>query len=331
MDGYYGLVHTVLVFERMKIVILILISSVAGAASASEFASTLVYASGTFGGVAPYNTPSAVLGEPAGWIDDDDYFDPIACSLVYGAWSVSPDGQPVITTIDNSDVVIVGFDHRVLDDSANPYGVDFIVFGNLAYNHSSQAYVGPNTDMNTVYLPSSEETLTYVGNGKVKVEVAQEPNGPWFGFHKGPFADSQFPTNRFAWDGVNKQWGAPLDPLKPVNPALQKSDFAGLSVPSAIALYEGSAGGTGYDLQRLNSQDYQQLSIDPQTGRRWIQYVRLTPGGAPRGQVDAISDVAPANVPAFPRGDLTYDYRVNLADLAILAENWMVCTWNCTQ
>lgn len=313
----------------MRKIVIILLSCFAGAASASEFASVLVYASGTFGGVAPYTVPAAVLGEPAAWIDDDDYFDPIACSLVYGAWSTTPDaGQPVITTISTGDVIVVGFDHRVLDDSENPYGVDLIVFGNLAYNHSSQAYLGPNTDMNTVYLPSSP---AYVGLGKVKVEVAQEPNGPWFGFHKGPLADSQFPTNRFAWDGGNKRWGAPLDPLKPVNPALKTSDFAGLSVPNAIALYEGSAGGTGYDLQRLSPQDYQQLSIDPQTGRRWIQYIRLTAGGSPAGQVDAISDAAPANTPAFPRGDLTYDYRVNLADLAILAENWLVCTWNCTQ
>jgi hypothetical protein len=246
--------------------------------------------------------------------------------LVYGAWNVTPDDQPVITTIDAGDMVIVGFDHPVLDDPSNPYGADFIVFGNLALNYSSQQYLGPDTDMSFVVLSSSP---LYVGLGKVKVEVAQYSNGPWFAFNKGPFTDSQFPTNRFAWDSNTGNWGQPLDPLKPVNPAMKTSDFAGLTVPQAIALYDGSAGGTGYDLQRLSPQDYQQLSIDPQTGKRWIQYVRLTSGGSPAGQVDAISDVAPIASPAFPRGDLNYDYRVNLQDLMIFSQNWLVCTWNC--
>lgn len=299
----------------------------AGFAAASEFASVVVSSSGTFG-PAPYDNPLAVLGGPATEVDDEDYFDPFPCSLVYGAWSTTPwpEEKPVITTIGVDGVIVIGFDHRVLDDPDNPYGMDFIVFGNLAFSHNSQQYLTPTTDMDYIYLPSSP---VYVGLGKVKVEIAQSPGGPWFGFHKGPFADSQFPTNPFAWDSVNKQWGEPLNPLKPVDPTLKSSDFAGLSVPAAIALYEGSAGGTGYDLQRLKPEDYLQLTIDAQTGKRWIQYVRLTSGGTPVGQVDAISDVAPANVPAFPKGDLNFDYRVNLQDLMTLAENWLACTLNC--
>jgi hypothetical protein len=294
---------------------------------ASDFATTLVYAAGTFGPY-PYNDPCSVLGEPTNEVDDPSYFNPFPCSLVYGAWNVTPwpDEKPVITTIGSDGVIVVGFDHRVLDDPDNPYGMDFIVFGNIAFSHNSQQYLAPTTDMDLVYLPSSPG---YVGLGKVKIQVAQYPNGPWFGFSKGLFADSQFPTNPFAWDSVNKKWGSALDSLKPVNPALKTSDFSNLTVPQAIALYEGSAGGTGYDLQCLNPQDYQQLSIDPLTGRRWIRYIRLTSGGSPAGQVDAISDVAPMDVPVFPRGDLNYDYRVNLQDLMILAQNWTVCTWMC--
>jgi hypothetical protein len=305
----------------------IIIFLLTGLAEASQYASVLISSSGTLGPF-PYHDPAAVLGEPTTEVDDPDYFNPFPCSLVYGAWNVTywPDQKPVITTIGADGVIVVGFDHRVQDDPDNPYGADFIVFGNIAFSHSSQQYLTPTTDMDLVSLPGSP---VYVGLGKVKVEAAQDPNGPWFGFHKGPFVDSQFPTNPFAWDSVNKKWGQALDSLRPVNPALKTSDFANLTVPQAIALYDGSAGGTGYDLQRLAPQDYQQLSIDPLTGRRWIQYIRLTSGGSPAGQVDAVSDVAPMDVPAFPRGDLNFDYRVDLQDLMLLAQNWMVCNWDC--
>lgn len=311
----------------MKSVAVILISCFAGLGLASEFASTLIYSSGTLGGY-PYNDPCAVLGEPASRVKDG--FNIMTCSLVYGAWSTTPapDLKPVITTIGANGVIIVGFDHPVLDDPANPYGVDLIVFGNAFFAHS-QGYISPTTDMDTVALSNSGGE----SDEPVKVEVAAvlnpaNPNDPnyWFTFAYLP-ADGMYPTNRFTWDSVNHQWGQPLNPLKPVNPMLKSSDFANLTFPQAVALYDGSAGGTGYDLQWLRSEDYQRLPIDPQTGKRWIQYVRLT--SSFEGEIDAVSDVAPATVPTFPRGDLNYDYRVNLQDLMILSQNWLSCTSNC--
>lgn len=312
----------------MKQVVLILMNCLAAAVPASEFASTVIYSSGTFGGY-PYNDPSAVLGEPAAYVRDGS--NTMTCSLVYGAWSITPapDLKPVITTIGVNGVIIVGFDHPVLDDPANPYGIDLIVFGNAFFAHNSQGYLGPTTDMDTVVLSDSGG----VSDEPVKVEVAavlnpgnlNDPNF-WFPFAYLP-ADGMYPTNRFVWDSVNKQWGQSLNPLKPVNPMLKSSDFANLSFPQAVALYDGSAGGTGYDLQWLRPEDYQRLPIDPQTGKRWIQYVRFT--SAFEGEIDAVSDVAPTSVPAFPRGDLNYDYRVNLQDLIILSQNWLTCTWNC--
>jgi hypothetical protein len=226
--------------------------------------------------------------------------------------------------------IIVGFDHKVLDDPANPYGIDLIVFGNSAF--TSQGSVAPNSDMGTFYLSSTAA----INADKVKVAVAAylnpgNPNDPnfWFGFTYGPSADNLFPTNRFAWDSVNKKWGQPQNPLKPVNPNLKVSNFDNKTVSQAIALYDGSAGGTGFDLEWLKSQDYQQLPIDPQTGRRWIQYVRFSYDGYPTGEIDAVADVAPASVPQFPTGDLNYDYLVDLTDFMLLAQNWMVCTWMC--
>jgi hypothetical protein len=330
-----------------KRLIILVLFCLAGMCRASEFASTVVSAGGTFGPY-PYNDPYAVLGEPAAWIyDDDPYFDNFACSLVYGAWSTgynSTDTPPdpndpndpanprkqLVVTLGPGGAIIVGFDHKVLDEPDNPYGIDLIVFGNAAF--VTQGTVGPNSDMSVLRVSSAGSMIAE----KVKVQVAAylnpgNPNDPnfWFGFSRGPWGDNLFPTNRFAWDGVNKKWGQPLNPLKPVNPFLKASDFANLTVSQAIALYDGSAGGTGFDLEWLRPEDYQQLPIDPQTGRRWIQYVRLSYDGTTAGEVDAVADAAPMDVPRFPAGDINYDYRVDLQDLMIVAQNWLVCTWNC--
>jgi hypothetical protein len=109
-------------------------------------------------------------------------------------------------------------------------------------------------------------------------------------------------------------------------------DFDGVNVAQAIALYDGSAGGTGFDLRWLSPEDYEALKTDPQSGRRWIQYVKFSSVTAGQiGEVDAISDVAACGdyQHPIPPGDVNKDCRVDLLDFAVLAENWLVCTWNC--
>jgi hypothetical protein len=325
-----------------KRTIIFILLSLTGVCQASEFATTVIFAAGTFGPY-PYNDPNVVLGEPAAWVYDNNayyhYNTFIACSLVYGAWNigsneinkpadpndpVNPSRQLVVTLGPGSSIV-VSFDHKVLDEPDNPYGIDLIVFGNTAF--TVQGAVGPNSDMDTLRLSSAGSTTAE----KVKVQVAAflnpaSPNDPnaWFDFAYGPSADNLFPTSRFTWDSVNNRWDQPLDPLKPVNPGLKTSNFAGLTVSQAIALYDGSAGGTGFDLEWLKPEDYQQLPIDPQTGRRWIQYVRFSYDGTSAGDIDAVADAAlTEGAEAFPAGDVNYDYRVDLQDLMIVAQNWL--------
>lgn len=293
----------------------------------SEYAAMVVSSAGPFG-ADPYNDPTAVLGSPTSWIYDDDfYFDNIACSLVYGAWNLTPQGGKTVLTLGPGSSIVVGFDHKVLDDPDNPYGLDFIVFGNAAF--LSQGTVTSESDMDTLLISNP---ASMVGAEKVKVEVSWQSSGPWFAYTRGPWGDNLFPTNYFAWNSTNKIWSDPLNSLKPINPNLKSSDFSGLSVSQAIALYDGSAGGTGFDLEWLGPQNYHQLPVDTQTGKRWIQYVRLSYDGIVMlsPEVDALSDVAPdASMPFFPPGDINYDYRVDLTDLMLLAQNWMVCTWMC--
>ena len=290
---------------------------------ASDFASEIVSLKGQFG-ANPYDDPSVALGEPSTYVKASAT-KTFACSMVYSAWNTTPDGQKVIVTLYTDAEIIVGFDHKVSDDPGNPYGVDFIVYGNAVFKANTDEYVSPDTDMTVCRIASPAGVL----DERVTVSVAQDPNGPWYTFNDGPWADDIYPTNPFAWNTQTGGWGEKLDWLKPVDPNLKLSDFADLTVAEAIELYNGSAGGTGFDLAWLEADDFESLKVDLETGRRWIQYIKVTSDEF--GEVDAFADVASCGdykrIP--PAGDVNNDCRVDMADLAVMVENWLECTWKC--
>jgi hypothetical protein len=100
-----------------------------------------------------------------------------------------------------------------------------------------------------------------------------------------------------------------------------------------IRAYNGSAGGTGFDLRWLSPADYAKLAVDPNTGRRWIQYVRIEddPGSSATTEIDAIADVSCCGdyKHPYPVGDLNKDCRVDFSDIAVIALHWLECTWEC--
>ena len=287
---------------------------------ALDFAVEIVNYNGPFG-PSPYDDPNVVLGKPTTLIKDG--FETYVCSLVYPAWNTAPDGSKLIVTVDIGAEIVVGFDHKISDDPGNPYGIDFIVFGNSSFECSG--WVEPNTNMDEFFLKNP----TSIFAEWVTVSVAQDPNGPWYTFTNGPYADGMFPTNAFAWDSDNNNWGDELNWLKAVDPNLSVSDFDGLSAAEAIALYDGSAGGTGFDLKWLDPNDYQALEVDPDSGRRWIQYIKVISNES--GEVDGFADVAGCGdyKHPYPVGDINKDCRVNMIDFAMIAEHWLECTWNC--
>jgi hypothetical protein len=290
---------------------------------ASDFAVNVISYSGNLG-TPPYNVPNSVLGKPTTWIKASAA-ETFACSLVYPAWNKAPDDSKLILTLLNDANIVVGFDHNVGDDPANPYGIDFIVFGNCAFQTSG--YVYPNTDMDTYRLLSS----AIVNYEPMIVSVAQEPNGPWYSFEDGPYADDSFPANAFAWDSRTKSWADEQDWLRPVDPNLSVSDFSGLTVADAIELYDGSAGGTGFDIAKLSAEDYAALEIDPQTGRKWIRYIRVQAILGFEGEIDAFADVAGCGdyKHPYPIGDIDKNCSVDFGDFALLAGHWLECVWNC--
>ncbi len=300
-------------YKKAVCILILLLSEIL--AAGSDFAVEVVSYSGPFGS-SPYNDPCAVLGKPTTWVDDFRN-GKTACSLVYPASETDPNGGKLVVTLKSGAYIIIGFDNKVSDDIGNPYGIDFIVFGNCFFRNGG--YLTPDTDMDQYFLTNPAS----INAEPVKVSVAQNSSGPWYSFTNGPYGDTAFPTNAFAWNRDTSQWGAELDWLKPVDPCLSISDFNGLSVADAIELYNGSAGGTGFDLKDLNPSDYAALAADPNTGRKWIKYIKVEYISPSEGEIDGFSDIAGGGDYQHPVGDLNIDGKVDYSDLALLGDYWL--------
>jgi hypothetical protein len=116
----------------------------------------------------------------------------------------------------------------ITDDAAHPYGLDFIIFGNSFFTITNGNFSGGGITSGAIG-----------GNnpGPTKVEVSSD-GLTWYGLSLAlaPSVDGLFPT-----EGSGS-------PQLPVNPALTPADFAGLGLSGIRSLYNGSAGGTGFDL-----------------------------------------------------------------------------------
>lgn len=290
----------------------------------SDFATEVVDYSGGFG-PSPYDDPIAVLGKPSTVCKNGGPGSPpepdFRVKLVEPAYNVDLNDEKVVTTINPGEYIVVKFDHKVVDYPGNLYGRDFIVFGNSGFDGDGD--VNDSTNMNTYQLT--------IGGIFEEIKVSVSQTGLiWYSFDSGPYADDLFPTHAYKWDANSAQWtDEEMDFTKPVDPNLGYSDFEYISAADAIDLYEGSGGGTGFDLKDLA--DYNNLEIDPNTDYRWIQYVKFEGVAFNNSEVDAVSDVAACGDPThpYPVGDINKDCRVDMADFALLAGSWMDCIYNC--
>jgi hypothetical protein len=250
---------------------------------ASPFATQVVSSTG-LNATGLYDDPASVLGKPTTRFDGSfgGAPDPHRAKLIEGIFNYGPGGpsDKLLTTISAGQQVTVRFDHRVEDDPANPFGLDLIVFGNAFFGGTAgSGFPSETTNLNTFTLAGS------LFAEPMKVSVSQDGLN-FVTFDAGPFADGLFPTNAYRWDRAAARWtDEEADFTKPVNPTLRPADFAGKSAADALDLYNGSAGGTGFDLAAI--------------GLPWIEYVRVegTTGFA-GGEIDAFADVAPVPEPA---------------------------------
>ena len=153
----------------------------------------------------------------------------------------------------------------VVHSPANPYGIDFQIFGNSFFVITNGNYSGGGITDGSVF-----------GNGALTKVEASADGVTWYTLNPSqtPMIGALFPT-----DGAG-------DPQVPVNPGLTNSDFAGFGLGGIRSLYAGSAGGAGFSLAW--AQDTNGNSVNLPIAR-FVRMEVLTG----KAQVDAVSATRP--------------------------------------
>ncbi len=252
----------------------------AAPAFGSPFATELVSSIG-LPGTGLYNDPYAVLGAPStNFKSTWGGATTARVKLVEAAFNVGLNGEKLITTLNAGQEIVVKFDHQVANDPNNPYGIDFLVFGNAFY--AGKGSVSDATNMNTYTLTGG------IFSEDVLVSVSQD-GATWYDYSNGPSGDTAYPTNAYLWDAANASWTDTLSNFTlPVDPSVTVS--SGDTAAEIIAAYAGSGGGTGFDLDDLYALHGVQLP--------WIQYIKVAGiSGYSGGEIDAFADVAAVPIP----------------------------------
>jgi hypothetical protein len=234
--------------------ILMLLSASAGV-FLSPFIAQAQFASGVISynpgsGFSPNFTNSgAALGAPASGSGITPFAPPFSTSQIV---SIGAGGS-----------LTLQFNTPILNNPANPYGIDMMIFGNSFFVITSGS--GSSAITSGAIFTSTIST---------RVEVSAD-GSTWFTLdpNLAPNVGTLFPT-----DGTGS-------PFVPVNPALTSADFNGLNLSGIRSLYRGSAGGAGFDLSWArdgdgNPVDLQSASflrIDVLSGRTQIDAVSVVP------------------------------------------------------
>ena len=255
------------------------------AASDSPFATEVVSFDPGIGGVPGFDFPEAALGEPTRTTGGSLF--PGAVTPFQPAFLASE-----LVSLGVGGSIVLAFDHPVLDDPANPHGIDLLVFGN--------AFL---TDLAP---PAGVAGGLYAEGGRI--ELSQDGK-TWFEV-PGIEADGAMPT--IGWIDVGPYADAggrlPTDFTRPVDPARSPQDLAGMGHFELIEMYDGSGGGAGIDLSTV--------------GLEWIRFVRISNAGdASTPEIDAIADVAPDDPPGIV-GDIDGSGTVDGIDLGLMLAAW---------
>lgn len=287
----------------------------------------------------PFDDPTAALGRPTVDTTGDDWSIPLNAAApvvpVYPAFR-----HFEVTYLGEGGSITLAFNHAVRDDTHNPFGVDFIVFGNAAQTTGAgqtwtnadpaQTFIGSTGDQEPGIVSVSQDGITWYSFTNDPDFMSDNPNFIKLGdeIEDGPFCDGFAPTLGRVYDPVtpdpnlgnaNQWWAEPTNPTLPIDPALTYADLGGKSIARVAQIYGDSAGGTGYDLARVD------LPIDPETGMKWFRFIRIDDApGAGSPEIDAVADVSCPGDHKHPApvGDLNGDFCVDIHDAAIVAEHW---------
>jgi hypothetical protein len=150
----------------------------------------------------------------------------------------------------------------IVHASSNPFGIDFMVFGNSGFVVTNGNFSGGGI---------TDGSLFGNNTGSTRVEVSAD-GANWFTLNPSlaPTVDGLFPT-----DGTG-------NPLIPADPSL--TGFAGLGLSGIRSLYAGSAGGTGFDLSWAQDANGNNVSLPE------ADYVRVDVLSG-KSEIDAVSVV----------------------------------------
>lgn len=226
--------------------------------SSAQFADAVVaHVPGT-GVSAGYINPASALGEPS--------------RVTPGAFGGPVD--PFNSAYLGSQLVSVGaggsltlaFNEPITNDSSHPFGLDFIIFGNAGFAITNGNYAGGGITDGSMYGNSTGSSRVSVSSDGVAFYTLNPALAPT--------VDTLFPT-----DGAGNFF-VPLDP------GLTGSAFGGLGLPGIAALYAGSGGGAGYDLEWAQDSDGQSVTL---TSVRFVR-VEILSG---KSEIDGMAVVAP--------------------------------------
>lgn len=215
----------------------------------AQFASGVVSYNPGSGFSPNFTNSNAALGAPASGSGVTPFAPPFSTSQLV---SIGAGGS-----------LTLQFNSPIINNPANPYGMDIMIFGNSFFVITGGS--GSSAITSGAIFTSTIST---------RVEVSADGSS-WFTLDPSlaPNVGTYFPT-----DGIG-------NPFVPVNPNLTGADFNGLNLSGIRSLYAGSAGGTGFDLSWArdgggNSVDLQSASflrIDVLSGRTQIDAISVVP------------------------------------------------------
>jgi hypothetical protein len=259
-----------------------------------------------------FNDPHSALGRPTvdtsgdGWDVQEDRAPVLP---VHAAWLADE-----LVSIGIGGQLTLSFNHRVVDDPLNPYGVDLTVFGNSIQQIDSGG-LWTNDD-------PSDWTVSGLADSEGGTVLVSQDGLTWEPLST--VADGFAPTLGRVYDPAdpdpvlgdwNQWWGEPTDATLPLDPSLTAVDFDGDTVAEMAEAYGRSAGGTGLDLSALPDS-----FADPVTGHKWIQYVRIEVAADAElvPEIDAVADAAVQSL----AGDVDDDGDVDLNDAWIMLASY---------
>lgn len=231
---------------------------------AANFAESIVrYESGSgfateFGSGAGYTNALAALGEPSR-VTPGQFGGP-----------VDPFSPPFLrdqlVSVGAGGSLTVRFAAPVPNDPTHPFGLDFLIFGNAGFVITNGNFSGGGITDGALFSANAGATRVWVS--------ADNTNYFLLNPSRAPGVDGYYPT-----DGTG-------DFSLPVNPKFGAAHFSGRDLSNLRALYDGSGGGTGFDIGWAQDAAGKPVTLDR------IQFVRVEViSGA--SEIDAFSAVAP--------------------------------------